>query len=90
MQISKLGAFSLVLFASSAFGKTVVKLSDVPVKVKSAIDSRFPGARYLKVELDHDDDGEKYEVHICFQNKESEVEVNQQGTITDVDAKGGC
>lgn len=85
-----LGAFFLVLVANSAFAGSEVNVSDLPVEVKSAIDGRFPGARYLKAELDRKDHGEEYEVDICVENKKREVEVSPQGTILDIEEKGGC
>lgn len=78
-------AAALMLATPSVSAADDIDLKELPERVVAAIDKRFPGATLLEAEKDEDDGRIEYEVEIRHEGKRYEVEVTQDGRITDID-----
>lgn len=62
-----------------------IRIEELPQAVRAAIEQRFPGAELLRAERDRDDGRIEYEVDIRHDGKRYEVELLEDGRITDID-----
>lgn len=67
-----------------------IQISELPKEVTDTINSQYPGATYLKAERDTDDGRIEYEVNICHEGTEWEIELYPDGTVKDIDNEGRC
>lgn len=75
----------VALCAGLASAGTPVELERLPAEVTGAIEHYFPGASLISAEEERDDGVMEYEVHIRYMDIVLEVEVTENGRVTDVD-----
>lgn len=81
-------ALSMVLLAGApalTHADDDIAIDKLPQAVRAAIDKRFPGAELLNAERDRDDGRIEYEVELRHDGKRYEVDVTEDGRITDID-----
>jgi uncharacterized membrane protein YkoI len=78
----------LSLLLGSPFSATAgdrIDIKELPKVVLTGIQMRFPDAEILSAERDKDDGGIEYEVKIRHKGQRYEVELTEDGRITDID-----
>lgn len=81
-------ALVLILLLGSPFSATAgdrIEIKELPKAVLTGIQMRFPDAEILSAERDRDDGRIEYEVKIRHKGQRYEVELTEDGRITDID-----
>lgn len=93
-RFKKAGAFAFFACALSwsplAQADELVAIGNLPQSIVETINARYPGARYLSAERETYRAEPEYEVTICHNGQQLEVELTPAGVITDIDFEGPC